>query len=244
MAKRKLIYSTENGGMLDDWTEELYCTKCKDGSFSLQEVQVIWDDVTKRIIRPRMPSIRGIRSLKRFANELSNLERFDYQETSEEAFAGIVNKLISLDKNFFKGLKDLMEEIYKEKEDEEQKNWDGYVSAMERRAKELRERAETSFNRSIKNKDLEVAYQCLGDTSYGFLHEYREAVIISLGLNYYESENPKDFFPKKFLDVSEIKSFIQNFDENYFFKNEELTDFGKESVQTIKNAQIRLKRKR
>ena len=49
MAKRKLIYSIENGGMLDDWTEELYCTKCKDGSFSLQEVQVIWDDVTKRI---------------------------------------------------------------------------------------------------------------------------------------------------------------------------------------------------
>ena len=106
MAKRKLIYSIEMGGMLDEWTEELYCTKCKDGSFSLQEVQVIWDDVTKRIIRPRMPSIRGIRSLKRFAKELDNLERFDYQETSEEAFAGIVNKLISLDKNFFKGLKD------------------------------------------------------------------------------------------------------------------------------------------
>jgi len=244
MAKRKLIYSTENGGMLDDWTEELYCTKCKDGSFSLQEVQVIWDDVTKRIIRPRMPSIRGIRSLKRFANELSNLERFDYQETSEEAFAGIVNKLISLDKDFFKGLKDLMEEIYKEKEDEEQKNWDGYVSAMERRAKrakERREREEISFNRSIKNKDYEDAYIYLVNKSYGFLHENREAVIISMAFNY-ASENPKDFF-----DQNEIEIFIQNFDGKEIlkkFKNTEGADQVEEYVQIIKNAQIRLKRKR
>ena len=33
-------------------------------------------------------------------------------------------------------------QISKEKDDEEQKKWDGYISAMERRAKELRERDE------------------------------------------------------------------------------------------------------
>ena len=93
MAKRKLIYSIEKGGMLDEWTEELYCTKCKDESFSLQEVVGIWDDYTKRVSSPRMPSIRGIRTIKRFAKELNNLERFDNLETDEEAFAKIKSNI-------------------------------------------------------------------------------------------------------------------------------------------------------
>jgi len=76
----------------------------------------------------------------------------------------------------------------------------------------------------------------LGDTSSGFLCENREAVIISLALNY-ESENPKDLFGE-----SRIKIFLKGLDGNQFFKNNELTDFGKKLVQTINNSQIRLKR--
>ena len=58
----------------------------------------------------------------------------------------------------------------------------------------------------------------------------------------YASENPKDFF-----DQNEIEFFIQNFDGKEIlkkFKNTEFADHVKELVQTIKNAQIRLKRKR
>ena len=219
MAKRKLIYSIEKGGMLDDWTEELYCTKCKDGSFSLQEVQVIWDDVTKRIIRPSMPSIRGIRSLKRFAKELGNLERFECPDYESETFAEIYKKLTLLDKNFFKGLKDLMDEVEK--------------------GPKLVE-----FERKIKNKEYENAIDFLGFTigpislQEKFKRENRDSIIKSLEVNY-ESEKPKFF--KTFSD---LYNFIQNFDEKEYFKNNEITDYEKELVHTIKNAQIRLKRKR
>ena len=66
--------------MLDDWTEELYCTKCKDGSFSLQEVVVVGDQ------NHRMPSIRGIRTLKNFLNE-AIWNAFKASGLEEEEFA-------------------------------------------------------------------------------------------------------------------------------------------------------------
>ena len=114
MAKRKLIYSIEKGGMLEDWTEELYCTKCKDGSFTMQEIKIFWDDEIRRTRRIKLKNVKGIRTQKRFANELKNLEEFDYTETSDEEFKKIENNLISLDYNFFKGLKNLIEEHFNE----------------------------------------------------------------------------------------------------------------------------------
>ena len=81
----------------------------------------------------------------------------------------------------------------------------------------------------------------MGDKSSGFLNENREAIIVSMAFNY-ASENPEDFF-----DQNRIENFIQNFDGKGIlkqFKNTEWEDQVKELVHTIKNAQIRLKRKR
>jgi len=181
MATRKMIYLSSGFGMLDEWTDELYCTKLKDGSFSLQEVRVASDSIDK------LPSIKGIRTLKGFIDALKKIERVHFDAFNDsKIFDEFYNNLLELDDIFFDGFKDL---FYKEEKDPKQKE----------------------FEICIENGDFSGAVDKLRFSSSGPISlqekckiDNRKAIIACLKTNYMLED------PKELITLNDVVSYIKS----------------------------------